>query len=68
MRSRWISVVKCIIFFGIGIANFWKANFWKAPNEPNKSEEKLRVGNQWGLGTSYGIFTLCIHAQSGLSN
>ena len=32
---------------------FGIANFWKAPNEPNKSEEKIRVGNQWGLGTSY---------------
>ena len=53
MRARWISVVKCIIVFGIGIANFWKA-----PNEPNKSEEKIRVGNQWGRGTNYGILTL----------
>ena len=24
------------------------ANFWKAPNEPNKSEEKIRVGNSGG--------------------
>ena len=54
---------KYIIVFGIGIANFWKA-----PNEPNKSEEKIRIGNQWGRDTSYGILTLCIHVQSGLSN
>ena len=43
---------KSVMNFGIGIANFWKA-----PNEPNKSEEKIRVGNQWGRGISYGILT-----------